>query len=141
MMVMISLRVRCPWRTRYRWPSWSRRCIYRGSNHLQKSSISQNMAISWLIGTSVGFRLHLGRYSHHTPVLMGLPAPLAYPEFRLYLPQGRTGGTRCVTQTRASSPSTHRQCPQCAKHHGASYRGTLQRQTDARADETGTDDL
>src|SRR5262245_14791824 len=41
------------------------------------------MAISWLIGPSVGFRLHLGRYSHHTPVLMGLQAPLAYPEFRL----------------------------------------------------------
>src|SRR5262245_10258472 len=46
------------------------------------------MAISWLIGTSVEFRLHLGRYSHHTPVLMGLPAPLAYPEFRLLKRQG-----------------------------------------------------
>src|SRR5215467_12265071 len=92
MMVMISLRVRCPWRTRYRWPSWSRRCIYRGSNHLQKSSISQNMAISWLIGTSVGFRLHRGRYSHHTPVLMGLQAPLAYPEFRLNILLSVAGG-------------------------------------------------
>src|SRR5215471_5233215 len=83
MIVMISLRVRCPWRTRWCWLLWSRRCRYRGSNHLQKSSISQNMAMSWLIGTSVGFRLHLGRYSHHTPVLMGLQAPPAYPEFRL----------------------------------------------------------
>src|SRR5918912_4282832 len=83
MMVMSSLKANWLWRTRCRGPSWSRRSIYRGSNHLQKSSISQNMAISWLIGTSVGFRLHLGRYSHHTPVLMGLQAPLAYPEFRL----------------------------------------------------------
>src|SRR5262249_17720873 len=83
MIVMSSLRVRCPWRTRWCWLLWSRRCRYRGSNHLQKSSISQNMAMSWLIGTSVGFRLHLGRYSHHTPVLMGLQAPPAYPEFRL----------------------------------------------------------
>src|SRR5262249_24658301 len=88
MMVMISLKANWFWRTRCRWPSWSRRDIYRGSNHLQKSSISQNMAISWLIGTSVEFRLHLGRYSHHTPVLMGLPAPLAYPEFRLLKRQG-----------------------------------------------------
>src|SRR5215475_6252053 len=51
---------------------------------VRNSSISQNMAIRWLIGTSVGFRLHLGRYSHHTPVLMGLQAPPAYPEFRLH---------------------------------------------------------
>src|SRR5215468_10003526 len=50
------------------------------------------------------------------------------------LPQGRTGGTLFVTQTRAFSPSTHRQCPPCAKHQGAEYRVTLQRPTDSRAD-------
>jgi hypothetical protein len=47
------------------------------------TSISQNMAMSWLIGTSGGCGLHLGGYSHHTPVLMGWQDPPAYPEFRL----------------------------------------------------------
>jgi hypothetical protein len=42
-------------------------------NPLQKSSISQNMAMSWLIGTSVRCGLHLGGYSHHT---FGLPPSL-----------------------------------------------------------------
>src|SRR5215471_1759139 len=83
MIVMISLRVRCPWRTRWCWLLWSRRCRYRGSNHLQKSSISQNIAMSWLIGTSVGFRLHLGGYSHHTWVPLLFQAPRPYPELRL----------------------------------------------------------
>src|SRR4029434_3254635 len=68
-------------------------------------------------------------------------APFGRVTRRVYVPQGRTGGTRFVTPTRALSPSTHRQCPQCAKHHGAYYRVTLQRHTDARADEAGTDDL
>src|SRR5262252_972046 len=99
MIVMISLRVRCPWRTRWCWLLWSRRCRYRGSNHLQKSSISQNMAMSWLIGTSVGFRLHLGRYSHHTPVLMGLQAPPPYPEFRLGIFQQKGPSTPLETRT------------------------------------------
>src|SRR5215471_10397439 len=99
MIVMISLRVRCPWRTRWCWLLWSRRCRYRGSNHLQKSSISQNMAMSWLIGTSVGFRLYLGRYSHHTPVLMGLQVPFSYPEFRLGIFQQKGLSTFLETRT------------------------------------------
>jgi ribosomal 50S subunit-recycling heat shock protein len=41
------------------------------------------MAMSWLIGTSGGCGLHLGGYSHHTPVLMGWQDPPVYPEFRL----------------------------------------------------------